>query len=232
MQGPAASKKWRTSTPRIRRRQNCDRVGRTRRACAHTPHILLARVVMLSAAMDQGDTRQLGKDLELSLPSTVTSVSQVQEGPSSSPAGLADLEQLWALPIPDIDTIPTLSPAELGWVGTAVDGGLKSPATLSEAFNMGPSSPSSTGDHSSTDTSGHESDTASDVDAPTATAAASAASTTPAPEDTPRCPFCGNAPIIPGEPYDDDRRPVGGILERGRYKVRAAPRKENRLAQW
>jgi hypothetical protein len=184
--------------------------------------------------MDQGDTRQLGKDLELSLPSTVTSVSQVQEGPSSSPAGLADLEQLWSLPVPDIDTIPTLSPAELGWVGTAVDGGLKSPATLSEAFNMGPSSPSSTGDHSSTDTSGHESDTASDVDAPTATAAASAASTTPAPEDTPRCPFCGNAPIIPGEPLpdDDDRRPVGGILERGRYKVRAAPRKENRLAQW
>eukprot|EP01046_Picozoa_sp_COSAG06_P043623 COSAG06_NODE_5745_length_3295_cov_2.365770_2_plen_106_part_00 len=66
-------------------------------ARAASAHILPARVVMLSAAMNQGDTRQLGKDLELSLPSTVTSVSQVHEGPSSSPVGLAEFEQLWSL---------------------------------------------------------------------------------------------------------------------------------------
>lgn len=49
-----------------------------------------------------------------------------------------------------------------------------------------------------------------------------------------RCPFCGNVPIVPGQgvPDKEDRRPVGGVLEKGRYKVRAAPRKENRLAQW
>eukprot|EP01043_Picozoa_sp_COSAG02_P042571 COSAG02_NODE_3628_length_6450_cov_12.534876_3_plen_363_part_00 len=49
-----------------------------------------------------------------------------------------------------------------------------------------------------------------------------------------RCPFCGNVPIVPGRvvPTKEDRRPVGGVLEKGRYKVRAAPRKENRLAQW
>ena len=49
-----------------------------------------------------------------------------------------------------------------------------------------------------------------------------------------RCPFCGNAPIVPGKalPSKEDRRPVGGKAEKGRYKVRAAPRKENRLAQW
>ena len=70
---------------------------------------------------------------------------------------------------------------------------------------------------------------------------ASCASTVPTPstvakhEGRPtRCPFCGNAPIVPGRvvPSQEDRRPVGGVLEKGRYKVRAAPRKENRLAQW
>lgn len=87
---------------------------------------------------------------------------------------------------------------------------------------------------------GHESDTSETASEPDATTDGPGSNTRDIPstaeQQAPpaRCPFCGNLPIVPGQviPSTEDRRPVGGVLEKGRYKVRAAPRKENRLAQW
>jgi hypothetical protein len=111
-----------------------------------------------------------------------------------------------------------------------------------------PAQPTSHSSDISSDCEEHSSDqlsssqTASALDTRTAReAGASDTSTKPTPSNTAeqegrsaRCPFCGNVPIVPGHalPSKEDRRPVGGVLEKGRYKVRAAPRKENRLAQW
>ena len=146
----------------------------------------------------------------------------------ASPAAMPDLRSdsgWWAVTEPAQEPVP---PPHNAPVATSVRHG---PLILSDIFGMGP--PRSPLCESSERANG-----IADREWVPSTSAASP----PEQEDggcsadpwEACCPFCGNAPIEPGEAAPDEaqRKPVGGIAEKGRYKVRKKPRTENRLAQW